>query len=75
MSMSQRSIAAYTTRRPYDSTPFRSHARSVQKQLGLGLSPLEDRPADGLLQDLFRLPAAIGQSCNTTVYAGSYFWK
>ena len=28
MSMSQRSIAAYTTRRPYDSTPFRSHARS-----------------------------------------------
>ena len=29
MSMSQRSIAAYTTRRPYDSTPFRSHARST----------------------------------------------
>ena len=29
MSMSQRSIAAYTTRRPYDSTPFRSHARSA----------------------------------------------
>ena len=29
MSMSQRSIAVYTTRRPYDSTPFRSHARSV----------------------------------------------
>ena len=29
MSMSQRSIAAYTTKRPYDSTPFRSHARSV----------------------------------------------
>ena len=28
MSMSQRSIAAYTTIRPYDSTPFRSHARS-----------------------------------------------
>ena len=28
MSMPQRSIAAYTTRRPYDSTPFRSHARS-----------------------------------------------
>ena len=27
MSMSQQSIAAYTTRRPYDSTPFRSHAR------------------------------------------------
>ena len=26
--MSQRSIAAYTTIRPYDSTPFRSHARS-----------------------------------------------
>ena len=28
MSMSQRSIAAYATRRPYDSTPFLSHARS-----------------------------------------------
>ena len=28
MSMSRRSIAASTTRRPYDSTPFRSHARS-----------------------------------------------
>ena len=26
--MSQRSIAAYATRRPYDSTPFLSHARS-----------------------------------------------
>ena len=26
--MSQRSIAVSTTRRPYDSTPFRSHARS-----------------------------------------------
>ena len=34
MSMSQRSIAAYTTRRPYDSTPFRSHARSeMEKRL------------------------------------------
>ena len=28
MSMSQRSIAVSTTRRPYDSTSFRSHARS-----------------------------------------------
>ena len=28
ISMSQQSIAAYTTIRPYDSTPFRSHARS-----------------------------------------------
>ena len=28
MSMSQRSIAASTTKRPYDSTSFRSHARS-----------------------------------------------
>ena len=28
MSMSQRSIAVSTTRRPYDSTPLRSHARS-----------------------------------------------
>ena len=31
MSMSQRSIAAYATRRPYDSTPFLSHARSVSQ--------------------------------------------
>ena len=27
--MSQRSIAVSTTKRPYDSTPFRSHARSI----------------------------------------------
>ena len=30
MSMSQRSIAVSTTKRPYDSTPFRSHARSYE---------------------------------------------
>ena len=34
MSMSQRSIAAYATRRPYDSTPFLSHARSKIKTPG-----------------------------------------
>ena len=34
MSMSQRSIAAYTTRRPYDSSPFLSHAQSVTRKIG-----------------------------------------
>ena len=37
MSMSQRSIAAYTTKRPYDSTPFRSHARSGIKAFRKGV--------------------------------------
>ena len=41
-------------------------AHSAKNQLGLGLSPLEDRRSDCLLHDLFRLPAAAGQSCNTT---------
>ena len=41
-------------------------AHGGQNQLGLGLSPLEDRRSDCLLHDLFRLPAAVGQSCNTT---------
>ena len=41
-------------------------AHSTKNQLGLGLSPLEDRRSDCLLHDLFRLPAAAGQSCNTT---------
>ncbi len=35
-------------------------------QLGLGLSPLENRRSDCLFHDLFRLPAAVRQSCNTT---------
>ena len=47
-----------------------ARTHGAKNQLGLGLSSLEDRPADGLLQDLFRLPAAIGQSCNTTVRPG-----
>ena len=38
-------------------------AHSAKNQLGLGLSPLEDRRADCLFHDRFRLPAAIGQSC------------
>ena len=41
-------------------------AHGAQNQLGLGLSPLKDRRSDCLLHDLFRLPAAVGQSCNTT---------
>ena len=41
-------------------------AHGAQNQLGLSLSPLEDRRSDCLLHDLFRLPAAVGQSCNTT---------
>ena len=44
-------------------------AHGAQNQLGLGLSPLEDRRSDCLLHDLFRLPAAVGQSCNTTFRA------
>ena len=41
-------------------------AHSAQNQLGLGLSPREDRRSNGLLHHLFRLPAAAGRSCNTT---------
>ena len=41
-------------------------AHGAKNQLGLGLSPLEDRRSDCLFHDLFRLPAAVGQSCNTT---------
>ena len=33
MSISQRSIVASTKRRPYDSTPFLSHARSVLRSI------------------------------------------
>ena len=43
---------------------------NAQNQLGLGLSPLEHRRSDCLLHDLFRLPAAVGHSCNTTVEPG-----
>ena len=47
-------------------------AHGAQNQLGLGLPPLKDRRSDCLLHDLFRLPAAVGQSCNTTVkFSGS----
>ena len=46
---------------------YRRYQRTAHtNQLGLGLSPLEDRRSDCLLHDLFRLPAAVGQSCNTT---------
>ena len=41
-------------------------AHGAKNQLGLGLSPLEDRRSDCLFHDRFRLPAAVGQSCNTT---------
>ena len=42
-------------------------AHSAKNQLGLGLSPFEDRRSNCLLHHLFRLPAAAGRSCNTTV--------
>ena len=41
-------------------------AHSAQNQLGLGLSPREDRRSNGLLHHLFRLPVAAGRSCHTT---------
>ena len=41
-------------------------AHSAQNQLGLGLSPREDRRSNGLRHPLFRLPAAAGRSCHTT---------
>ena len=41
-------------------------AHSAQNQLGLGLSPRDDRRSNGLLHHLFRLPAAAGRSCHTT---------
>ena len=40
---------------------------SAQNQCGLRLPPLEDRRSDCLLHHLFRLSAAAGHSCNTTV--------
>ena len=43
-------------------------AHSAKNQLGLGLSPLEDRRSDCLFHDRFRLQAAIDQSCNTTLW-------
>ena len=47
-------------------------AHGVKNQLGLGLSSLEDRRSDCLLDDLFSLPAAAGQSCNTTEMRPNY---
>ena len=41
-------------------------AHGAKNQLRLRLSPLGDRRSDCLLHDLFRLPATVGQSCNTT---------
>ena len=46
-------------------------AHGAKNQLGLGLSPLEDRWSDCLFHDLFRLPAAVGQSCNTITVASA----
>ena len=42
-------------------------AHGAKNQFGLGLSPLEDRRSDCLLHDLFRLSAAVGQSCNRII--------
>ena len=41
-------------------------AHGAKNQLGLDLPPLEDLRSDCLFHDLFRLPAVVGQSCNTT---------
>ena len=41
-------------------------AHGAKNQLGLGLSPLEDRRSDCLFHDRFRLPASVGQRCSTT---------
>ena len=45
-------------------------AHGTKNQLGLGLSPLEDRRSDCLFHDLFRLPVSVSQSSNTTPVAG-----
>ena len=42
-------------------------AHGAQNQLGRRWSPLGDHRSDCLLHHLFRLPAAAGHSCNTTV--------
>ena len=39
----------------------------AKNQLGLGLSPLENRRSDCLFHDLFRLLGAVGQSCDPTL--------
>ena len=39
----------------------------AKNQFGLGLAPLEHRRAHRLFHDLFRLPAAVGQSGNTAL--------
>ena len=46
--MSQRSIAAYATRRPYDSTPFLSHARSYMEHITANDEAAKDRLVKGL---------------------------
>ena len=53
MSMPQRSIAASTKRRPYDSTPFRSHARSFYAAF-----PAGHTTASAALQRLNRFQAS-----------------
>ena len=42
-------------------------AHGAKNQLGLGLSPLEDRRPDCLFHDRFRLLGADGQSCDPTL--------
>ena len=53
MSMSQRSFAASAQRRPYDSTPFLSHARSET-----GATPLHHAAGDGRTATVTALLAA-----------------
>ena len=51
-------------------------AHGTKNQLGLGLSPLENRRSDCLFHDLFRLPGAVGQSFNTTgPFPGTLLWE
>ena len=45
--MSQRSIAAYATRQPYDSTPFLSHARSYMEHITTNAEAAKDRLMKG----------------------------
>ena len=65
-----RSSSSSSTSR--NESEYRRYARPAQRiSSGIGLSPLEDRRPDCLFHDLFRLPAAVGQSCNTTYSRGT----
>ena len=50
-------------------------AHGAKNQLGLGLSPLEDRRSDCLFHDLFSLQVTVGQSCNTTIRTAHRVYK